>query len=451
MGPAAHAAQDDGVETTTPPPPPAPPFRRPPLHRSRRHRVLGGVAAGIAETYGLDVALVRVLWVIAAVAWIGVPAYVIAWIAIPEEGSGPEPGDPVYAGLPSNEIRPPGLTRLFTPSPRGVAFIVALVFIGAGIFVAVNQVIPWSLRTEHISAPLLLIGAGVAILLVRSRETIDPEPLAATEAIPVVQSPASDDASDEATDSVPGDGDSDVTTETPTSSAWTQSAEWPTTPPSYREIRRSLRRKRPRPFLTPIALSVLLIGAGVTSFLQSIDAIDVNLTVAFAIATCFVGAVLVLSTWIGRAHGLIAVGVLLACATAVSSTIDVPLHGGFGDRTYQPVTASELQSSYQLSAGSIHLDLRQLPDDATRDLRVTVGFGEINVDVPSTVTVDVDAKAGAGNIELFGHTESGWHVNDKRIARAPGAGRLHLDLHVGAGHIVVRRWDTSNDTILGGP
>jgi phage shock protein PspC (stress-responsive transcriptional regulator) len=421
--------------------------------------VLGGVAAGIAETYGLDVALVRVLWVIAAVAWIGVPAYVIAWIAIPEGDPGPNPGDPTYAGLPANEIRPPGLTRLFTPSPRGVAFIVALVFIGAGIFVAVNQVIPWSLRTEHISAPLLLIGAGVAILLVRSREAIDPEPLASTETVPVTQPPApapgnesdANDAPLTPSDSVPEDVGTDVTTETPTASAWTQTEQWPTTPPSYRELRRSRRRKRPRPFLTPVALSVLLIGAGITSFLQSIDAIDVNLTIAFAIATCFVGAVLILSTWIGRAHGLIAVGVLLACATALSSTIDVPLHGGFGDRTYQPLTASELQSSYQLSAGSIHLDLRALPDDSTKDLNVTVGFGEINVDVPSTVTVDVDAKAGAGNIELFGHTESGWHVEDSRIARAPGAGRLHLDLHVGAGHIVVRRWDTGNETIIGGP
>ena len=54
------------------------------LHRSAAiaHRVLGGVAAGIARTYGIDVSLVRVLWVIAGVFWIGIPAYVVAWIAI---------------------------------------------------------------------------------------------------------------------------------------------------------------------------------------------------------------------------------------------------------------------------------------------------------------------------------------------------------------------------------
>ena len=66
-----------------PPPPPPPPFRaRRPLRRDRANGILGGVAAGVAETYGLDVTLVRVLWVIAGVLWIGVPAYIVAWIAI---------------------------------------------------------------------------------------------------------------------------------------------------------------------------------------------------------------------------------------------------------------------------------------------------------------------------------------------------------------------------------
>ena len=158
---------------------------------------------------------------------------------------------------------------------------------------------------------------------------------------------------------------------------------------------------------------------------------------------------LVLSTWIGRAHGLIAVGVLLAFATALSSTIDVPLHGGFGDRSYQPTTAAALDSNYELSAGSMHLDLRRLRHVTDQNVAVTVGFGEINVDVPSTTTVDVVAKAGAGNIELFGHQANGWHVKDERTAVGTGAATIHLDLRVGAGHIVVRRWDAGNETILG--
>jgi phage shock protein PspC (stress-responsive transcriptional regulator) len=388
--------------------------------------MLGGVAAGIAETYGLDVLLVRVLWIIAAIAWIGIPAYVVAWIAIPAgDGDGTD-----------------------VDTPRDFGMLIALALIGVGVLVAVDQVLPGAWHAGRVSGPLLLIGAGVAILLLRRPHDSDAD---ATDAEPESRPAGVDvDASTTPNPAIVTTAQSaTVDTEEPPASAWTQTEEWPTTPPSYRQIRRAQRRKRPRPFLTPIALGVLLIGAGVASFLQSIDAIDVNLTVAFAIATCFVGAVLVLSTWIGRAHGLIAVGMVLAFATAVSSTIDVPLHGGFGDRSYQPTTAVAIDRSYALSAGTIHLDLRQVNDGSTMDTAVTVGFGEINVDVPSTMTVDVVAKAGAGNIELFGHQSDGWHVKDERTAVGTGTAIVHLDLRVGAGHIVVRRWDAGNETILG--
>ena len=432
MGCSPATAQAEGVETTTPPPsppiPPSAPVPPPPRHRrlrrDRSHRVLGGVAAGIAETYGLDVLLVRVLWIIAAIAWIGIPAYVVAWIAIPAgDGEGHD-----------------------VDTPRDFGMLIALALIGIGVLVAVDQVLPGAWHAGRVSGPLLLIGAGVAILVLRRPRDNDGE-------------------SDGDGDGDGGDTEASIEADSGTTartvanaavadglptSAWTQTEEWPTTPPpSFRQLRRTKRRTRPRPFLTPIALSLLLIGGGVASLLQSTDTVDVNLTIAFAIATCFVGAVLVLSTWIGRAHGLIAVGVLLAFATAAASTIDVPLHGGFGDRSYQPKTAAALLPTYELSAGTIHLDLRQLRAVSDQNVAVTVGFGEINVDVPSTMTVDVVAKAGAGNIELFGHQSDGWHVKDERTAVGSGTAIVHLDLHVGAGHIIVRRWDTGNETILG--
>jgi phage shock protein PspC (stress-responsive transcriptional regulator)/predicted membrane protein len=435
MGSNPAAAQPDTVETTTPPPPPPPPSSPVPparhrrLRRDRSHRVLGGVAAGIAETYGVDVMLVRVLWIIAAIAWIGIPAYVVAWIAIPAGD-----GDAGDADL-----------------PRDFGMLIALALIGVGVLVAVDQVLPGAWHAGRVSGPLLLVGAGVAILLLRrpngSDTTVDSGSEPASTGTEAGASGEPSPAPTEAAALAAGAGNAP-----PPASAWTQTAEWPTPPPPGRDERRAHRRRRPRPFLTPIALSVLLIGAGVASFLQSIDAIDLNLTIAFAIATCFVGAVLALSAWIGRAHGLIVVGVLLAFATAVSSTINVPLHGGFGDRSYRPATTAELQPAYELSAGTIHLDLRQLAPITTTDVAVTVGFGEINVDVPSTVTVDVVAKAGAGQIELFGHSTNGWHAEDHRTAVGAGSApaTVHLDLRVGAGHIIVRRWDDGNETILRG-
>ena len=54
------------------------------LVRSTTDRELGGVAAGIADYFGIDVTFVRILWVFAALsAWTGILLYVILWIALP--------------------------------------------------------------------------------------------------------------------------------------------------------------------------------------------------------------------------------------------------------------------------------------------------------------------------------------------------------------------------------
>ncbi len=56
------------------------------LHRSHRHRIIAGVAGGLAETFGLPVWLVRLLFLIAMLPG-GVPGillYVVLWIVLPE-------------------------------------------------------------------------------------------------------------------------------------------------------------------------------------------------------------------------------------------------------------------------------------------------------------------------------------------------------------------------------
>src|SRR5262249_22786138 len=114
------------MNATAPPTPPGPqppprPHARRPLRRDRSHRMLGGVAAGIARTYGLDVVLVRVLWVIAGFLWIGIPAYVVAWIAIPDES-----GDNSFA-----EER-----------PRDAGMLLALALIGIGVLIFFQHIVP---------------------------------------------------------------------------------------------------------------------------------------------------------------------------------------------------------------------------------------------------------------------------------------------------------------------
>jgi phage shock protein PspC (stress-responsive transcriptional regulator) len=58
------------------------------LRRPAGGRILGGVAAGLAAYFDLDVAHVRIILV--ALSFVGgaaVPLYLAAWLLIPEEGS----------------------------------------------------------------------------------------------------------------------------------------------------------------------------------------------------------------------------------------------------------------------------------------------------------------------------------------------------------------------------
>jgi phage shock protein C len=58
------------------------------LARSRKGRMVAGVCAGLAEYFGIDVTLVRVVVAVIAVitGGVGVLAYLAAWAIIPEEG-----------------------------------------------------------------------------------------------------------------------------------------------------------------------------------------------------------------------------------------------------------------------------------------------------------------------------------------------------------------------------
>lgn len=69
---------------------------RPPLRRSRRHRIFGGVCGGIAEWSGRSVGLIRFLYVLVSIlsaAFPGIAVYLILWIFIPEAPQ--DPNNPI--------------------------------------------------------------------------------------------------------------------------------------------------------------------------------------------------------------------------------------------------------------------------------------------------------------------------------------------------------------------
>jgi phage shock protein C len=58
------------------------------LRRSRHNRMIAGVVGGLAEYFGLDPTLLRIIYVLVSIfsaAFPGILVYIILWILVPEE------------------------------------------------------------------------------------------------------------------------------------------------------------------------------------------------------------------------------------------------------------------------------------------------------------------------------------------------------------------------------
>ena len=56
-----------------------------PLYRSRRDKILGGVCAGVADYFGVDTLLVRLVWAVLSLSGIAGLLYILFWAVLPLE------------------------------------------------------------------------------------------------------------------------------------------------------------------------------------------------------------------------------------------------------------------------------------------------------------------------------------------------------------------------------
>jgi signal transduction histidine kinase len=116
-----------------------------PLRRARQDRMVGGVAAGLAERRGWDVTVVRIVFVLAALAsGFGAAAYVLAWLLLPMAGEN--------ENIASKAVRDRG----------GIKLAVALVSL-----LAVVLLIAPLARVSYldsVATPLIITAAGVVLI-----------------------------------------------------------------------------------------------------------------------------------------------------------------------------------------------------------------------------------------------------------------------------------------------
>jgi phage shock protein PspC (stress-responsive transcriptional regulator) len=165
---------------------------------------------------------------------------------------------------------------------------------------------------------------------------------------------------------------------------------------------------KPTPFLGPLTVSIAVALAGSLSLLHAIGAIELQPSDVLIAVLVVIGLGLLVSTWFGRARGLILLGLLLAPMVLVSAAIDrVDLRGGIGDRAWTPTAPAQLRPEYRLGAGAMRLDLTELDpsDGGAQDAASTqltsamsLGAGLVEVIVPEDWTLELTAMVELGSV-----------------------------------------------------
>ncbi|HEU4400195.1 MAG TPA: PspC domain-containing protein [Actinomycetota bacterium] len=115
------------------------------LRRSTSDKVLAGVCGGLGRYLGVDPVLVRIAAVVLALAnGIGLIAYVIAWIVIPEE----------RAGQPVAAVR--------VPRQETGRLVLGGALVVLGLVLLLDRLVP---DLQRLFWPLAVVAAGAAIML----------------------------------------------------------------------------------------------------------------------------------------------------------------------------------------------------------------------------------------------------------------------------------------------
>lgn len=120
------------------------------LYRSRTDRILGGIAGGIGDYFGIDPTIVRLVFVLLAL-WGGAGGalYIIAWIIIPRE-----PGDRYEAAAADMSDRPRRVHNT-AEDKRGLGWL--MVIVGLGVVVFNTPILSLLL------SPAVIVGGGLLV------------------------------------------------------------------------------------------------------------------------------------------------------------------------------------------------------------------------------------------------------------------------------------------------
>jgi phage shock protein PspC (stress-responsive transcriptional regulator) len=370
------------------------------LVRRTDGKMVAGVATGLGEYFGVDPVWFRLGFVVSTLlGGAGILAYGALWLVMPE-GS---------AGQPTPlEVHAERVARSMHGVPAWVG--VGLLILGS--LLVVTNVL--NLRPGVFWGIALMLGG---IMLFRGLGGRGAELESPLNPPPVPTAPLTDPSGAGSPPGLPDPG-------------WVA----PSGPPAAR---------RARSKLGLLTIGAVMVAEGTAAALDAGGALEVSLVQYLALALAVIGLGMIAGTWWGRARWLIVPGVLLIPFVLLASLIKVPFDGGFGDAVYRPATAQAIENEYHLVGGQMTIDLSEttLAPGPTRIVATVVG-GRILIEVPAGVLLEVHARAGAGEVSIFGRTYDGINVDVRRTFGAAltprPASTLQLELEASFGQVEVR-------------
>ncbi len=366
---------------------------RPPLRRY--DGILGGVAAGLAGYFRLAPWLIRLAFVLLSFfGGLGILLYAAGWLLIPSTGTDQSIADHWLSEL--------GAGRSWIGA--------ALIALAAIWLLTSLDITRWGLAW---AVAFLVLG----VLLYR-QET-PPEESASRPAEAAAGLPA------------PLVGPADNQSQSPRRS------------PARRP--RQPRQVRTPSMLGRYTLAAGLIGVGVLALLDGAGVLFPDVRHYLALAVGIVGIGLLVGAVWGRSRLLIVVGLFLAFlmgAATIGEAVDT-----FTDevQTYSPATFGEVSTNYTMDSGTLIIDLTKV-DWQNRVIAIDaeLGAGRIEVKLPEIVSAAVNARAGVGQVEVFGRSSEGFGIGRSASVTGPdGSGDITMTIRVGAGQITVNQESNS--------
>jgi phage shock protein PspC (stress-responsive transcriptional regulator) len=187
-----------------------------------------------------------------------------------------------------------------------------------------------------------------------------------------------------------------------------------------------------------IAIALLALAAGGFVAAAAGTALGGGIAVAGLVVACGIG--MVAGAFRGGARWLALPALVLALPLGAVAATDLDIRGTWGDRLFVPSTVTELAEGYEMGAGQMRVDLRNvdLPPGRTT-LPVKIGAGEIQIMVPdgTCVTTDADISMGAYE-EPYNGEQGGVDLEiDDDYPVAAGRPELHVQADIGLGALTV--------------